>query len=228
MRIRSVFLSIFMFACSRAPETVQPAPSVASPASAPEKNAVSAAPIAVPEAPAPALSAVAEAGGLLWEHRAPLVRRKPKSSMRAAEYGVEGDANAELSVFFFGPNNGGDVESNMQRWVGQLRAPAGAAVTPKRSTKAVGPIAVHLVEAAGAFGGGMAMPGMPPAASVDDALMLGAIAEAPTSTPGEPIRVFFKLVGPRVAVERARPAFDALVDSLHAASVSPAAVPSQP
>jgi hypothetical protein len=28
--------------------------------------------------------------------------------------------------------------------------------------------------------------------------------------------VFFKLVGPRATVERARPAFDALVNSLHA------------
>jgi hypothetical protein len=156
------------------------------------------------------------------------VRRKPKSNMRAAEYGVEGDANAELSVFFFGPNNGGDVESNIQRWVGQLRAPASGAVAPRRVTKPVGAITVHLVEAVGAFGGGMAMPGMPPAATVEDALLLGAIAESPSGSPGEPIRVFFKLVGPRAAVERARPAFDALVDSLHTASVPPAAAPTSP
>ena len=35
--------------------------------------------------------------------------------MRAAEYGVEGDEQAELTVFYFGEGQGGAVEPNIAR-----------------------------------------------------------------------------------------------------------------
>jgi hypothetical protein len=55
----------------------------------------------------------------------------------------------------------------------------------------------------------MAMPGMPTAEPLPDAMLLGAIAQGPSGP------VFFKLIGPRASVEQARPAFDALIASLH-------------
>ena len=72
---------------------------------APEKAAPAAAP-----ASATAELGQATAGGLSWDDPAPLVRRRPKGSMRAAEYGVQGDPQAELTVFYFGPDQGGSVE----------------------------------------------------------------------------------------------------------------------
>jgi hypothetical protein len=151
-----------------------------------------------------------KAGGLTWEAPAPLVRQAPKSSMRAAQYTVEGDDRAELAVFYFGNGQGGGVEQNVTRWLGQFKQADGSdtAAKAKRSEKKVGDVSVALVEATGTYGGGMAMPGTPQAETIQDAALLAAIAQGPEGS------LFFKLVGPREAVERARPAFDALIMSI--------------
>jgi len=173
----------------------------------------SAAPSEPPQAsPAsePPPTALRSAGGLRWQHAAPLVRRAPKSSMRAAEYGVEGDPQAELTVFYFGPDQGGSVDANVARWLGQLTQGDGSATADKakRSSREVGGTAVTLVEATGQYAGGMTMPGAPAAEPITDAMLLGAIASGPQGP------VFFKLVGPRASVEAARAAFDAMIGSL--------------
>jgi hypothetical protein len=188
-------------------------------APAPDTNATPAAPAApaapapAPVAPAAAEQGPATAGGLAWDGAAPLVRRKPKSSMRAAEYGVEGDDQAELTVFYFGADQGGSIEANVARWFSQFKQADGSdtAKKAKQSERDVGGIAVTVVEADGHYSGGMAMPGAPAPAEMPDAMLLGAIARGPRGA------VFFKLVGPRAAIERARPGFDALVGSLRAA-----------
>ncbi|MFT3924887.1 MAG: hypothetical protein QM778_20295 [Myxococcales bacterium] len=80
----------------------------------------------------------------------------------------------------------------------------------------VGSVAVTTIEVTGAFSGGMAMPGAPSPAPINDAMLLGAIASGPQGP------VFFKLTGPRASVERARDAFRGLLESLR---VDPAASP---
>jgi hypothetical protein len=172
------------------------------------------APTAPTQAPAPAQAGAVEAGGLTWSSAAPLVARAPKSKMRAAEYGLANDPEAELSVFYFGEGQGGAVDANIARWLGQLSQADGSdtAQKAKRSERSVGTITVTLIEATGDFAGGMAMPGAPAPTPIRDAMMLGAIASGPKGP------VFFKLVGKRASVEAARPAFDALVSSLRSAS----------
>ncbi|MES2792408.1 MAG: hypothetical protein V4719_22515 [Planctomycetota bacterium] len=53
-------------------------------------------------------------------------KAKPASSFRAAQFeipAVEGDKEAaELVVFHFGPNGGGGVQANIERWVKQFDA----------------------------------------------------------------------------------------------------------
>jgi len=170
---------------------------------------------AVEPAAAPAAAAPQDvkpsAGGLSWQANKPLLARTPKSSMRAAEYGVEGDSQAELSVFYFGPGQGGDIDANITRWLGQITQPDGSdtAQKQKRSEATSSGIAVTIVEAQGIYAGGMGMPGAHAAEPITDAILLGAIASGPQGP------VFFKLVGPGAAIERARPAFKALIDSLH-------------
>jgi hypothetical protein len=161
-------------------------------------------------APAAAPSGEASAGGLTWRDAAPLVRRAPKSSMRAAEYGISGDDRSELTVFYFGPDQGGTVDANITRWLGQITQPDGSpsADRAKRDERNVGGIQVTLLEVAGNYSAGMAMPGAPPQAPIEDALMLGAIAIGPKGP------VFFKLVGPRASVEQAREGFRQMIDSL--------------
>jgi hypothetical protein len=158
--------------------------------------------------------AAPSAGGLTWTAQPPLVARQPKSPMRAAEYTLENDPQAELVVFYFGEGQGGAVEPNIVRWLGQLTQPDGSdtAKHAKRSERTVAGMNVALVEATGPYSGGMAMPGAPAPAAQPDAMMLGAIANGPKGP------VFFKLVGKRASVEAARASFAALVDSVQPAS----------
>ncbi|HET8935461.1 MAG TPA: hypothetical protein VFN67_18565 [Polyangiales bacterium] len=192
--------------------------------SKPSEPEPAAAPAPQPAAQAPALtqgmdkpaasgsaSASPTAGGLTWTAPKPLVSRPPKSSMRAAEYGVEGDPLSELAVFYFGADQGGGVEANIQRWVSQFKQADGTEAATKRSERSVKDITISTVETTGSYGGGMAPPGAPPPAAINDALLLGAIAKGPQGS------VFFKLVGPRASVESARSAFDQLLESLHKA-----------
>jgi hypothetical protein len=152
------------------------------------------------------------AGGLAWHAEEPLVSRRPSSSMRAAEYVVRDHPDAELTVFYFGRDQGGGVDENIDRWVGQFEQPDGR---PSREAARIERIEVQdmpvtTVEVAGAFagmrgmggGGGAARPGF---------RMLGAIAEGPEGM------VFFKLTGPVEAVDAAEQAFRALVGSIHPA-----------
>ncbi len=202
---------ILIAACDKPADTAAPAAATptAQAATAPENQP---APTSQPAATAP--TGPASAGGLTWSDAAPLVRRAPKNSMRAAEYGVEGDERSELSVFYFGPEQAGQsvVEPNITRWLGQLAQPDGSdtAQKAKRSELKVGTMVVNMVEAAGTFAGGMSMPGAPALPPLPDAVLLGAIANGPQGA------VFFKLVGPRAAVERARPGLLTMLNSLHA------------
>jgi hypothetical protein len=205
-RIARVVLPVCLLAPIACNKADHPAPA-ATPSS---EQALEAKP-AQPSAPVanttqePALNA----GGLAWTAPKPFVAQPPKSSMRVAEYGVEDAPSAELAVFFFGADQGGGVEANMARWISQFQQPDGSETQAKRSTRTVKGIDIALVEASGTYSGGMAMAGMPAKTAQTDAGLLGAIATGPGGS------VFFKLVGPRAALERARPAFDALLESLH-------------
>lgn len=150
------------------------------------------------------------AGGLTWSAPKPLVRKVPKNAMRVAEYGIDGSATSELAVFYFGADQGGTVDANITRWVGQLTQPGGGETKPKRSEKKVKGTDVSLVEATGTYSGGMAMPGSAVPSELADATLLGAIAKGPQGS------VFFKLVGPKKDVEGARKAFNGLIESLKA------------
>jgi hypothetical protein len=182
-----------------------------------DKSAASTAPALAPKAPAatPAASSAGapSAGGLTWTAQPPLVARAPKSQMRAAEYTLQHDSQAELVVFYFGEGQGGAVEPNITRWLGQLTQADGSdtAQHAQRSERSVAGMNVALVEATGNYSGGMAMPGTPAPAPQPDAMLLGAIASGPKGP------VFFKLVGKRASVEEARAGFTALVDSLRPA-----------
>lgn len=131
--------------------------------------------------------------------------------MRAAEFGIEGEPLSELAVFYFGPDQGGGVEANMARWIGQFKQADGSDAVAKRGERTVKDITIATVETTGNYGGGMAAPGAPPPAAITEAAMLGAIAKGPQGS------VFFKLVGPRASVESARSAFDQMLESLHKA-----------
>jgi hypothetical protein len=121
------------------------------------------------------------------------------SRMRLATYRVGEDDAAELTV----TRAGGDVASNVRRWHGQF----GDQGEPKTTSREQGGLKITLVELEGTYQG-MAMPGAASEPKPDSAL-LGAIVEKA----GDDSH-FFKLVGSKSSIERARAEFEGLVLSV--------------
>lgn len=202
---------VLLVACNRnAASESEPAPSPQqAPPPAPQQAAAPGEPSKPTAAAAP--NEAPRAGGLSWQDAEPFVRRAPKSAMRAAEYGVRGDGQAELAVFYFGPDQGGSVDANIERWLGQFTQPDGSDTKSKskRTTQQVNGIEVTVLEATGTYSGGMQMPGGPAPEPQSDSMLLAAIANGPQGP------VFFKLVGPRETVLGSRDGFDRMIESLH-------------
>ncbi len=142
---------------------------------------------------------------ITWKAPAGWEEMPRRSPMRQATYKVPGDAGpAETAVYYFGPGQGGDVESNIERWVGQFQDRAHDAV--ERDTREVNGLKVYTVAVAkGTYSSGM--PGGPTGPQKDWGLA-GAIVEAPSG------RYFFKMTGPAKTVDQQRRAFDNLLDSV--------------
>jgi hypothetical protein len=137
--------------------------------------------------------------------------------MRRAQYRLaraEGDAeDAECVVHYFGPGQGGMVEANVSRWLGQFAQPDGRPTAPgsggaKVAKLTANGLAVTVVEAQGTYASGSMMPGAAPSAPKPGWALLGAIAETKSGP------WFFKLTGPQKSTQKWRGSFDALVASL--------------
>lgn len=111
---------------------------------------------------------------------------------------------AECAVSYFGAGQGGMVDANVDRWVGQFQDP----VPPSKSEREVNGLKVTTVQIGGTYlgMGGMMMGGA--AAPKENYRLLGAIVEAPDGL------VFFKLTGPNQTVADGEKEFDAMIASL--------------
>jgi hypothetical protein len=133
----------------------------------------------------------------------------PSSSMRKAQYAVPkiaGDGeDGELAVFYFGPGQGGSVEANIERWIGQISQPDGSSSKDKAKTnkKEIGGMPVTLVDVSGTYSAGM-MSNAPPRQGYR---MLAAVAET-TEGPW-----FFKLTGPEKTIAKWSSGFDQFITS---------------
>ncbi|MFM8790612.1 MAG: hypothetical protein ACKOEI_12335 [Chthoniobacterales bacterium] len=131
----------------------------------------------------------------------------PSSPMRKAEIRVPGPegtgaaGEALITVFHFGPGQGGSVQQNIDRWFGQFDGDneAKGASTAKET---IGTVPVTFARARGTFQSGM--PGQPTTPLQGQAL-LGAILESPNGD------VYVKMTGPVPTVEKAEPAFVEMV-----------------
>lgn len=149
-------------------------------------------------------AATGSAAGIRWSVPAQW-SEGPERPMRTATYSIPspGTEPAECAVFFFGQGQGGDVDSNLQRWLEQFEQGARAS----RSSVSVNGLSVTRVEIEGRYLA-PAGPRMESQGSKPGWRLLGAIVEAPAG------RVFFKSTGPARALDAARPAFDALIGSV--------------
>ncbi len=132
--------------------------------------------------------------------------------MRLATYTISpaaGDIDpAECGVYYFGQGQGGSVEANMTRWIGQVQSKEAA----KQGQRTVHGLKVTTVDVSGAYagmGGPMAKAGEPPKPNYR---LLGAIVEGPQGS------VFFKFTGPAKTMAQSQAGFEKLIASIQPVS----------
>jgi hypothetical protein len=111
---------------------------------------------------------------------------------------------SECSVSYFGPSEGGDVEANMTRWIGQFEPESDS----DRSTDGYGGMKVYRIDIRGVY---LASTGPMMGGSKErkeDYRLLGAIVAGPQGL------VFFKMTGPSESMKAAEKEFESLLESL--------------
>jgi hypothetical protein len=135
----------------------------------------------------------------------------PSSSMRVAQYqlsAADGDAEAaSLVVFYFGAGQGGPVQANLDRWMGQIQQPDGGSSKDKAKTEtlSVNGMNVTLLDVTGAYAGGDM--GRAPAQAKENYRMRAGVIESPKGA------YFVKLVGPEKTVGKWDDSFIAFIKS---------------
>jgi hypothetical protein len=206
-------LLLGLAACRNAQEPSQtaqaPAPAAASEAAPPAAPDSGVGPIASNGTPAPSGPAAGNAG-LHFDLPQAWKSETPKSNMRLAQATIPGPAGpGDLAVFYFGARQGGTVEANIERWIDQMEAPAGAP-KPERGTLESNGLKVTWVDVHGTLK--PSSMGMGPANPVPDARLYGAVVEGP----GGPW--FFKATGPDKTLAPQRDAFFAMLKSVRLAA----------
>jgi len=130
--------------------------------------------------------------------------RTPSSSLRLAEYVVPGDA--EVVVYFFGPQMASNVEANLTRWRGQFSMPDGSKPTERIASDSVSGMLVTTAEFTGTYRRGIG-------AGSADSVKTGQTLIA-SIVPTSKGTLFIQLFGPSVAVADQRAAFLSFVKGL--------------
>jgi hypothetical protein len=161
---------------------------------------------------APQASASSSQGDLRLKSPDGWISERPSSSMRVSQYqlpAAPGDAEAaSLVVYYFGPGQGGSVDANLERWIGQIQTPDGRSSKDKAKTESttVNGMKVTLLDVAGTYAGGD-MGGGGATQSKPNYRMRAAVIETPKGA------YFIKLVGPEKTVSRWDQAFREFVNS---------------
>lgn len=128
------------------------------------------------------------------------VSEHPASSMRLAQYRLpraEGDAeDGSLVLFYFG-GQGGSVQANLDRWIGQMDQPDGSSSRDRAKTDrlTVNGLPVTVLEVAGTYKAEVA-PMSSERVNKPNFRMIAAVVETAKGP------YFFKLVGPANTVAR--------------------------
>ena len=137
---------------------------------------------------------------------------KPSSSMRLAQYKLpkaEGDSeDASLVLYFFGTNQGGSVQSNLERWIGQIEQPDGSSSEAKAKTETltINQLKVSTIDLTGTYVAETA-PGSAVRHNNPNYRLRAAVIETPKGAH------YVKLVGPAKTISRWEKAFDSYLQS---------------
>jgi hypothetical protein len=153
-----------------------------------------------------AMSLLADVGGgIRWTVPAKW-KAEAQRPMRLATYTVA--PGGECGVYFFGAGQGGSVEANLDRWIGQFQQADGK---PSKSAAKIVKRTVHglpvtTVDVSGAYTGMGGPTAQGPA--VAGYRLLGAIVEGPQGS------IFFKFTSPAPTAAANRAAFENMLASL--------------
>ena len=161
-----------------------------------------------------AAAAVGTAAGATLKFDSPQgwVSKPPASSMRVAEFTLPkttGDAeDATLGIFFFG-GQGGNVQANLERWIGQMTQPDGRASkdVAKTTNFTSRGLAITLVDLSGTYVAEVS-PGSAERFNKPGFRLRAAVVETKEGP------YFVKLTGPEKTVARWDDAFMAFLKSL--------------
>jgi hypothetical protein len=138
--------------------------------------------------------------------------RDPSSTMRVAEFVLPAkDAaagNAEMVIYYFG-GSGGNVDANIQRWLGQMQQPDGRATADVavRGTRTVNGLKVSLLDVTGTYVAEV-RPGATDKHNSPGYRMRTAVIETARGP------YFLKLVGPAATVGAWNASVDQFIGSL--------------
>ena len=154
----------------------------------------------------------AEAGGVKFD--APSAWTSTPKPMRTANYTIPaaaGDSqDGELAVFYFGPGQGGGVEANVRRWLGQFVNEDGSPLGSDDATRTeqeVGGLQVTILDVSGTYLF-KPFPMAPRATPLPGYRMLAAIVQGPDAP------IFFKLTAPSKTAAGAEAGFRDVIASL--------------
>ena len=160
----------------------------------------------------PILAAAVLAAGLTFTAPAGWRQSTGGSPMRVAEFTLpraDGDAeDAELVVYYFG-GQGGSIDANIQRWVGQMQQPDGkpSAAVARKQTRSLNGLTVALVDVDGTYVAETA-PGAAARHNKPHFRLRAGVVETPTGP------YFIKLTGPEKTVTKWDKAYDQFVGSI--------------
>lgn len=129
--------------------------------------------------------------------------------MRAATYSaspVPGEtARAECAIYFFGKDQGGSVQANLDRWKGQFTLASGAPPPARIATRRSQTLTITTLDTSGNYSGLGGPTGA--AGSAPAYRLLGAIVEGPGGN------IFIKFTGPERTIGANQLQFEQLLAS---------------
>ena len=138
--------------------------------------------------------------------------QKPDSDARKAQYELTGPDTsdvASLVVYYFGPGGAGNLQANIDRWVGQFADPEGQPPQEQSrvTARTVAGMRIHSVEVSGRYIA-QVTPGSDDRYDKPNYRMVAAIIESPDG------RYYIKAVGPRRTIDQHEEAIARFLDSV--------------
>lgn len=136
----------------------------------------------------------------------------PTSSMRAGEWKIPRSSkdsdDGEFVIFYFGIDQGGDTQSNINRWKNQVTNAQGAPAPSEITSKKIKDLLVTQIRSTGTYTGMSALPGVPPAVKSNYGF-IGIVVEG-----GSEGNLFLRFTGPEALIKNQTPQIQKLIDSL--------------